>query len=157
MTGGIGLATCQQLQQRNDQFKLLPQPAELRASNDNKSRHRHNVRIAEEGDLRKRLKNLRIIQRTLDAVNPTKMLKLCTGGPCWASKTLAMGDSKSEQRLWHAPCAASLLHSLKTSFELRCNKCNASRITPFMSCDVHLLMLLAPFAPNRLTATTVSV
>ena len=97
------------------QYNRLHQPAELRAPNGTKLRHRRNVHIAEEGDSRKRLKNLRINQRPLDAVNHPKMLKLCTEGPCWASKTLAMGDSRSEQRLWHVQCAASLLRSWKTS------------------------------------------
>jgi hypothetical protein len=48
-------------------------------------------------------------------VNHRKMHKLCTEGPCWASETLAMGDSRSEQSQWYALCAASLLRSWKTS------------------------------------------
>ena len=97
------------------QYKRLPQPAELRAPKGSKLRHRHHVHIAKESDSRKRLKNLRINQRLLDAVNHPKMHKLCTEGPCWASETLAMGDSRSEQRLWHVQCAASSLRSWKTS------------------------------------------
>ena len=97
------------------QYKRLPQPAELRAPNGSKLRHRHNVHIAEEGDSRKKPKNPRINQRPQVAVNHRKMHKLCTEGPCWASETLAMGDSRSERSLLHAQCAASLLRSWKIS------------------------------------------